>query len=292
VFQKLVARYDGSVQFQPGRITLDFPQYQWQDVRSGDVLVEQIQGLRSRVEDLETCLGRILLDKDQLAAGFSLKDAISLGGQIIANLVSEFGWIRQEAEKQCQRAGESQVVLWESLAAGSHFCQLLAANLLALGGERVTSPHATSVVGVLESVRRMLRSRIEGIAEFEWNVEADLPPVRATETALAQVLLNLALNSLEELARARPPVSRLGFAARRVQGAVQIDISDTGGGLPTEVVERLFQGAISTRQHVEGGIGLRVVKSILDELGGEIEFRSTAGKGTTAIVRLPIWEGG
>lgn len=292
VFQKLVARYSGTVQFQAGRITLGFPQYQWQDILSADGLVEQIRGFRAEAEELRAYLDRILPNRDELVEDFSLKDVIGLGSRVIAKLMDEFDRIRQEAERQRQEADENQTASWESLEAGSHFCQLLAANLLALGGEHVPSPHATDVVSVLESVRRMLRSKIEGIAEFEWNVEADLPPVKATETALAQVVMNLALNSLEELARARPPISRLSLAARRRPGAVQIDISDTGGGLPTEVVERLFKETISTRQHVEGGIGLHVVKSILDELGGKIEFRSTAGKGTTASITLPIWEGG
>jgi len=291
VFRKLVARYGGSVQFQSGRVTLGFPKYRWQDVRSADALTEQIRTFRAQGENLRAHLDKILPSRGELTTDNSLKDVIGLGGQIIADLAGEFGWIRQEAERQRQCAEESQVALWESLEASSHFCQLLAANLLALRGERVVLPHATSIVGVLESVRRMLYSKIEGIAEFEWNVEANLPPVRATETTLAQVVMNLALNSLEELARARPPISRLSFAARWMQGAVQIDISDTGGGLPTEVMEQLFKETISTRQQVEGAIGLHVVKSILDELGGHIEFRSPAGgQGTMASITLPIWD--
>jgi signal transduction histidine kinase len=291
VFQKLLARYGGSIQCHPGRITLGFPSYQWQDVQSADALVEQIQNFRGEVEDLRAYLDRTLPNRDELVQDFSLKDVIGLADRVIADLADEFDRIRQASERQCREADESQVALWKSLEAGSHFCQLLAANLLALEGEHVPAPHATDVAGVLESVRRMLRSKIEGIAELEWNVEASLPPVKATETALAQVVMNLALNSLEELARARPPISRLSFTARRTPGAVQIDISDTGEGLPTEVVEQLLEETISIPQHVEWGIGLHVVKSILDELGGEIEFRSTPGRGTTAHITLQIWEG-
>jgi signal transduction histidine kinase len=136
-----------------------------------------------------------------------------------------------------------------------------------------------------------LHTKIERLAELKWEVAPDLPPVKATETILAQVVLNLALNALEELARTRPQVSRLGFAARQVGDAVQVEISDTGGGLPAAVVEQLFKEAISTRQHVEGGVGLRVVKSILDGLGGKIDFSSAPGQGTTVRITLPIWKG-
>jgi signal transduction histidine kinase len=291
VFQKLVARYGGSVQFQPTEIMLGFPKYQWQDVQSADALVEQIGSLRSEVESLKTRLDRVLANRDEVSKDVPMRDVIGLGSQVIADLVDEFGWIRQYAERRRQEADEDQRASWESLEASSHFCQLLAANLLALEGERVFSPGAIDVVSVVESVRRMLRSKIEGIAEFEWNVEANLPPVRATETALAQVVLNLALNSLEELARTRPPISRLSIAAQRVGDVIQIDISDTGGGLPADVIEQLFRQTISTREHMEGGIGLHVVKSILDELDGEIEFRSAAGEGTTATITVPIWKG-
>jgi signal transduction histidine kinase len=291
VFQKLLARYSGRVQFEPGRISLGFPRYRWQDVRSADMLVEQIRRLEVEIEELEARLAKVMPERDERVGDFSLKEVIGLAGEIVARLVDEFDQIRQQATRQRQEADENQTTLWESCEAGSHFCQLLAANLLALEGECILSPRATDVGGVLESVRRMLRSKIEGIAELEWNVEADLSPVKAAETVLAQVLLNLALNSLEELARVRPSISRLSFAARETAGAIQIDISDTGEGLPAEVVERLFKEAVSTRRHVEGGIGLQVVRSILDDLGGDIEFHSTTGQGTRASITLPIWEG-
>jgi signal transduction histidine kinase/GGDEF domain-containing protein len=292
VFQKLVARHEGKVQFQPGRITLSFPPYQWQDVRSTEFLQERIESLRVEAEELQVHLDKILPHRDELAKNVSIGSVVALGSQVIADLVDEFGLIRQEARIRMPEVGNEHRALCESLEAGSHFCQILAANLLALEGEFIPSPHATDVVGVLDSVRLMLHSKIEGIAELGWDVPADLPPVRATDTALAQVVINLALNSLEELAHVRPPVSRLSFVARQTHDGVQIDISDTGEGLPPEVIERLSEESITTRQHVEAGIGLHVVKSILDELGGRIDFQSMVGEGTRASIILPIWDRG
>lgn len=290
VFQKLVARCGGRVRFQPGQIILDFPAYQWQDVQSADSLMERIQIYRGEIKALKARLTTIPTAEGKSAEDYPPQEIMVLAGRVIAHLVDEFGWIRQEAENRCRETIESQKTAWESLEAASHFCQLLAANLLALEGERIPSPKATDVQAVLESVRRVLRSKIESFARFEWDVEAELPPVAATETALAQVVMNLTLNSLEALARVHPAVPRLRLAARRTSGAVQIEVSDTGGGLPPEIMERLGGEIITTREYVEEGIGLYVVRSILDELNAEIEFQSTVDEGTTARITLPIWD--
>jgi signal transduction histidine kinase len=288
VAHKLVARNGGRMQVTPGRISLSYPIYCWQDVRPLDDLARQVRYHSRQVERLQQDLS----DREGPSEPPPLKEVISLGGWAIDELLSAFIDIRQMASKERQSAAGELTPLWESLEAGSHFCQLLAANLLALEGNQADAPYATDVAQVLASVQRILRSKIRGLAELEWDVPSDLPPVRATETSLAQVVMNLALNSVNELARVRPEVSRLGFAARRTPEGVEIAISDTGQGLPQEVAERLSKEMVSTQAHSERGIGLYVVRSILSRWDAEIVFSTREGGGTTACVTLPLWEGG
>jgi signal transduction histidine kinase len=288
VFQKLVRRYDGEIQLQPGRITLLLPKYEWQDIQSTESLMEQIRSSEATIEQLEQRLER--LSPDESPEDVAIRDALRLGGPVIRELSHELGVARHEAEKQLREADPGQEPIWASIEAGSHFCQLLTANLLALEREEPLEFHPTDAVQVLESVRRILRPRIEGLAQVDWNVPPNLPLAKATDTTLAQVVLNLALNALDELARLRPWISRLGFRARAVDDSIQIDISDTGGGLP-EGIRAWIEGEADRSYEAEsGGVGLQVVKSIMDELGGRLSLPREADWATTVRLSVPTWE--
>ncbi len=119
------------------------------------------------------------------------------------------------------------------------------------------------------------------------------PSVPATFTAdpdrLEQVLLNLLENALKYT----PGGGRVRFSARAVDGALQLEVSDTGPGIPPEKLplifdkyERVTSGA---RDDPGGaGIGLAVARGIVLAHGGTIEAHSTPGSGTRFLVRLPI----
>ena len=119
------------------------------------------------------------------------------------------------------------------------------------------------------------------------------PSVPATFTAdpdrLEQVLLNLLENALKYT----PGGGRVRFSARAVDGALQLEVSDTGPGIPPEKLplifdkyERVSSGA---RDDPGGaGIGLAVARGIVLAHGGTIEAHSTPGSGTRFLVRLPI----
>jgi signal transduction histidine kinase len=68
---------------------------------------------------------------------------------------------------------------------------------------------------------------------------------------------------------------------------VLLQISDTGGGLSPELMQRLFSPGITTKGAGHEGIGLSVSFSILQRLGGRILCRSSAGRGTIFLILLP-----
>jgi signal transduction histidine kinase/GGDEF domain-containing protein len=289
VAQKLVRRYDGDIRLRAGQVTLTFPTYRWQDIRSAEALTEQIRALETQIGQLENRLEA--LSPERVPGDVALKDAMRLGMRIIADMAHEFALARREAERERLDADESQEAVWASMEAGSHFCQLLTANLLALEREDPLTFYPTDAMEVLESVRCILRSKIEGLAEVDWNVPPGLPPVKATHTSLAQVVLNLTLNALEELARLRPSVSRLGISARVVEDSLQIDISDTGEGLPSDIQAWLEEKDGGAYEVGTGGVGLQVVRSILDELDGQVMLPNLPDWATTVRISVPIWEG-
>ena len=68
-----------------------------------------------------------------------------------------------------------------------------------------------------------------------------------------------------------------------------LSIRDTGGGIPPDVLPRIFEPLFSTKGFGVG-LGLSIVKGIVEQHGGTIEITSEPGRGTTAVVRLPLSE--
>ena len=70
---------------------------------------------------------------------------------------------------------------------------------------------------------------------------------------------------------------------------VRIEISDTGPGIPDDILSHIFDPFFTTKQEGEGtGLGLSLVYGIVQNQGGEIKVRSTLGEGATFIIDLPI----
>ena len=125
-------------------------------------------------------------------------------------------------------------------------------------------------------------------------IPVDLWPVEADEEQLKQVLHNLVSNADQ----AMPDGGRLTVTAENVVIGddevltllggeyVRIMVSDTGTGIPRELVSKIYEPYFTTRQS-GSGLGLTVTHSIIRNHGGTIEVESSPGAGTTFIVYLP-----
>lgn len=100
---------------------------------------------------------------------------------------------------------------------------------------------------------------------------------------IRRIITNLSLNAIQ----AMPNGGKLLLDAKRKDSFVQIALSDTGEGIPKDVQEKVFKPLFTTKAKGQG-FGLAVVKKFVEELGGNITFSSTQGKGTTFIIMLPI----
>jgi signal transduction histidine kinase len=143
------------------------------------------------------------------------------------------------------------------------------------------------VEGALTAALRALptSSRVQ----VQREVAPDLPPVLVDVQLLHVALSNLFTNALQ----AMPQGGELRVCIEREQGAgaprLQLSISDTGVGMPPEVRQRIFEPFFTTRA-TGTGLGLPIVRRIVEGHSGEVEVCSTEGRGTTFIVRLPCAE--
>jgi signal transduction histidine kinase len=104
---------------------------------------------------------------------------------------------------------------------------------------------------------------------------------------IRQALLNLLTNAVQ----AMPAGGILSIAARLDGDHVRVDVSDTGGGIPEELRPRIFEPFYTTRP-TGTGLGLAVVKRILDDHGATIRIEPGHPVGTRFVVRLPLSIGG
>ncbi len=113
-----------------------------------------------------------------------------------------------------------------------------------------------------------------------------LPQIRTDPTLIRRAITNLVNNAIQ----AMPEGGKLELIAHQANRRAIISVSDTGKGIPPEIRARLFTPLVTTKAKGQG-FGLAVVKRLVEALGGEITFESTAGKGTTFVMSLPLAQG-
>jgi PAS domain S-box-containing protein len=118
-------------------------------------------------------------------------------------------------------------------------------------------------------------------------LDESLPLVEGTPVQIQQVLLNLIMNALDALEPRPGAERRLIISTRSDQGkAAEVSVRDFGTGLPADGAEKVFDHFFSTKQ-AGMGMGLTIVRSIIETHGGTIRAENAAGGGALFFFRLP-----
>ena len=175
----------------------------------------------------------------------------------------------------------------------------LVKNLLAFSRQQPLHPRAMEPREVIDPLRDVLKATMpEHISidlqsgEGTWRIHAD-------PAAIDQILMNLCINARD----AMPDGGRLvlkvdkvsfretpsGFDPRaRTGDFVRITVTDTGEGMPEEVLERIFEPFYTTKGPQQGsGLGLSLIYGLVEELDGFIQVDSVVGKGTSFALHFP-----
>ena len=157
-----------------------------------------------------------------------------------------------------------------------------------LGFARRMEPHLEDVDlnEVLDQTISFLESyaRTNNIV-IEKELETDLPIIASDRAQLQQVFLNLLTNAVDAIGKN----GKIYLTSRRIDSEIAVSVRDNGPGIPKEHQSRVFEPFFTTKQSGKGtGLGLSVIYNIVSSMGGSITLDSTAEKGTTFTVRLPI----
>ncbi len=118
------------------------------------------------------------------------------------------------------------------------------------------------------------------------DLNPDVPPLQLQKDLLKQVLFNLAKNAVEAMNAG----GHLKFTTRLVdvdgQRQVEIEVADTGPGLPAAVASHLFEPVVSEKGGDHAGLGLSISRSLVERMNGQLSCASTP-QGTHFLIRLP-----
>jgi PAS domain S-box-containing protein len=161
--------------------------------------------------------------------------------------------------------------------------------------DRTAQASAADINQGLESTLAVARNEYQYVARIETDF-GELPPVICHAGDLNQVFLHLIVNAahaVAEVVAGTNTLGRISVRTRRNGGWVEVDVSDTGAGIPDHVRDRIFDPFFTTKTVGRGsGQGLTLARAIVvDAHGGTLTFDTQDGKGTTFHVRLPLGGG-
>lgn len=128
-----------------------------------------------------------------------------------------------------------------------------------------------------------------GSVDIQWRLDEGLPPVMADEYQLRQIFVNMLLNAVD----AMPKGGELLLVSEQRDsggtGWAKVIISDTGGGIAAENMNKIFDPFYTTKDPGSGtGLGLSISQSIIESFGGKIEVESKEGEGASFIISFPL----
>jgi C4-dicarboxylate-specific signal transduction histidine kinase len=235
----------------------------------------------------------------QLQDAISRSHRLSTLGTMASMIAHEFNNILTPVISYCQMAQQSpgdlelQRKAVDRALAGSIRAAKITTSMLGFAHEVEDDDRAASLRQVIDEVFSCLgREPDKDGIELTIDVPADLR-VAMSGSKLQQVLLNLVLNARQAMKGRR---GRLTIRAERRGGQVSVTVADSGGGIPAEIRDQLFEPFVTcrttSRQNEERGtgLGLTICRELVGKAGGVIDVASTGPTGTTFRIELSAAE--
>jgi two-component system, cell cycle sensor histidine kinase and response regulator CckA len=205
----------------------------------------------------------------------NLLTGILLYCDLLASAMQPGDRLRQHVE-EVRMAGEQGAALTQ--------------QLLAIARKQVPQLQPILVNEVVASTENLLRRLVGEQIQLVTVLGASLPKILADQAQMRQVLLNLVLNARDAMPQGGRITVRTEatYSAGQKQPCVSLSVEDTGCGMDAATRARLFEPFFTTKQPGHGtGLGLAMVRRIVDEARGLIQVQSEPGRGTRIEISLP-----
>jgi PAS domain S-box-containing protein len=255
-------------------------------------LAEEIAEVRTA--ELAETRGK-LVHTEKLAAVGQL--AAGVGHEInnpLAFVSANLKFISEELTEMSAAADDTRVaellMALDEAMAGAHRIRDIVRDLKTFARANEDRVGPVDLAGIVDSSVSMAMNQLKHRAQVVKDYRA-IPRVRGNESRLGQVFLNLLVNAAQAIPEGASARNEIAVRLFPEEGRVVLEVSDTGTGIPPEVLPRIFEPFFTTKKQGEGtGLGLSICHGIVTGFGGEITVKSVPGKGTTFRVSFPAVE--
>jgi PAS domain S-box-containing protein len=248
------------------------------------------------------------IERERLRARLQQNERLEALGTLAGGIAHDFnnilGAILGFGELAQQHADAGSVLrrYIDRVMQGGARARLLVRRILDFSRSGVIERTDVHVQAVVEEVVAMLTPTLPAEVIVEAKLDAGLSAVSGDSTQLYQVIMNLCSNAVQAIAAgASGKVSLSLYCVQVCESRILLhsdlkagpylclDVQDSGMGISSEVLQRIFEPFYTTKKQGEGtGLGLSVVHGVVSDLGGAIDVVSTVGVGTTVSVWLPV----
>ena len=255
-------------------------------------------GRRARLVMASDVSAKKLLEA-QLLQSQKMEAVGRLAGGVAHDFNNSLGVILGYTEVLMRQAAPAQVSKLEQILKATHHASHLTRQLLAFSRKQIVDPKVLDFNALLSDVEDMLRRLIGEHIALMIVPGADLGLVKADPGQLEQVVMNLCVNARDampsggllriETANAEIDITPADGRETMVPGRYAVlSVSDTGSGIPREILSKIFEPFFTTKDQGKGtGLGLAMVYGIVKQAGGYVWVDSELGLGTTFNICLP-----
>ncbi len=262
-----------------------------------------------RTADLQTAnlkLRKEIADQIKIERQLDRAQKMEAVGQLAAGVAHDFNNLLAVVQAHAsrllaERSPETpDYASLRTIASATNRAARLVRQLLTFSGKQVLQPRPITLREALSAVSAMLPRMSGETIRVKVGTSAPLLCINADPGMVGQMLMNLAANAREAMPQggvlsvsAEPveisPLEALKNREARLGKFVCFSVSDTGRGVPPEVLPRLFEPFFTTKPEGEGvGLGLAMVYGIAQQHGGWVECQSQPGQGSTFRVFIPV----
>ncbi len=256
-------------------------------------LAESFNQMEDKLDHAMTALEEIIKKLQEKQDQLVEAEKLALVGKLAAGIAHEINnpltsvlTFSNLMLEQCP-PGDPRHEKLKLMARETNRARTIVRQLLNFGRETVIKPEMININQPVSEIADSLvaQDAFKGIG-LDMKLSDNLPEVNADPAQIGQVVMNLLLNAIHAIT----PPGRIEVATRRAGNNVEVVFSDSGAGIPEENIHKIFDPFFTTKDATKGtGLGLAVSYGIIKKHGGEIEVASIMGKGSTFIVRLPVY---
>ena len=262
-----------------------------------DENIIQLESSQERLREIEEKCRALEVEREtlekQLRKAQKMESIGTLAGGIAHDFNNILGIILGYAELALLEAPNNDTLNKnvEQLIQAVDRAKKLVKQILTFSREGDETPKPLVVNPIVKEVLEMLRSTLPTTINIQHYIQKEALTLLGNPTEVHQILMNLCTNAAQAM-QGKAGILRVELKEIESPSGLSylgLTVSDTGDGIPPDILERIFDPYFTTKKPGEGtGLGLSVVHGIVKRYGGGIKIDTKPGKGTTVTVKIPL----